>query len=192
MTVLVFRGGPLAAGGHNHVVASHDVAGTVHLHPEFARSAFELELPVTSLSVDEPELRRAAGPGFPPEVPADAREGTRRNMLSEAVLDAERHPVVRVRSESIAPGREGFIARIRISLRGRDHVLDAPVGVELAGDELRASGELTVSHAQLGLTPFSALLGALRVRDELTIRYRLVARASDSRPHAAPSSRGTE
>nr|PZN78828.1 MAG: hypothetical protein DIU56_08035 [Pseudomonadota bacterium] len=190
VTVLVYRGGPLAAAGHNHVVASHDVSGTVRLHPELARSAFGLELPVASLIVDDPEMRREAGPEFPPEVPDSAREGTRRNMLSEAVLDAGRSPVIRVRSDSIVPGSEGLTARIRVNLRGRDHVLDVPVSLELSGDELRAAGEVTVSHAQLGLTPFSVLLGALRVRDDLTIRYRIVARPVDSHSPRVPSEPG--
>jgi hypothetical protein len=42
-------------------------------------------------------------------------------------------------------------------------------------DELTASGEFDLTHAQLGLTPYSVGLGALRVAETIHIRYRLLA-----------------
>ena len=81
LIVRVYRGGTLSRAGHNHIVASHDLSGTVHVAQDLARSSFELQMPVTSLTVDEAELRAAQGADFAADVPDAAREGTRRNML---------------------------------------------------------------------------------------------------------------
>jgi hypothetical protein len=38
---------------------------------------------------------------------------------------------------------------------------------------LEAAGEAELSHKQLGLTPFSALLGSLRVAERMKFKYRI-------------------
>src|SRR5688572_15494518 len=82
LRILVYRGGTLSQAGHNHVIASHDITGRVYLHEDIEKSAFELNIPVGTFTVDEAELRREEGADFPPEVPEPAKEGTRKNMLS--------------------------------------------------------------------------------------------------------------
>src|SRR5580658_9387871 len=51
LTILVYRGGTLASAGHNHVIASHDLTGTIYLPADPLQSSFELHLPVGSLTV---------------------------------------------------------------------------------------------------------------------------------------------
>src|ERR1700761_7578840 len=92
LTILAFRGGALAKAGHNHVIASHDVSGTFYVPDDVLRSTFELHVPVAHLTIDEPALRAKEGPEFPTEVPDSAKEGTRHNMLSEALLNGEQYP----------------------------------------------------------------------------------------------------
>jgi len=53
--------------------------------------------------------------------------------------------------------------------------------LQRSSDELTASGEFDLTHAELGLAPYSVALGALRVADRMHVRYRLVAqRESDA------------
>jgi polyisoprenoid-binding protein YceI len=175
VSILVYRAGTLAAAGHNHVVASHDVRGVVAFTPDVARSRFRLRMPVATLTVDEPELRRAAGDDFATEIPASAQAGTLRNMLSAAVLDAERFPEVLLRAEAIEAAPGGALATVRITLRGETRVLAVPVRYEQKGDELLADGELRLRQSDFGIAPFTALLGAMRVQDEITVRFRILA-----------------
>jgi hypothetical protein len=100
LIVRVYRGGTLARAGHNHIVASHALAGTVYVAKDLAHSSFELEVPVAELTVDEAELRAAQGADFAADVPDTARDGTRRNMLGAAVLDVEHYPQISLRSEN--------------------------------------------------------------------------------------------
>ncbi|HKZ74423.1 MAG TPA: YceI family protein, partial [Steroidobacteraceae bacterium] len=178
LSVLVFRAGPLAKAAHNHVIASRHLSGVVLLAPDVARSRFELHVPVGLLTVDEPELRREAGPEFATQVPGSARDGTRRNMLSPAVLDGGQFPVVSAVSTAIEPAPGGALATVQVSVRGQPRTLTVPLRYEQKGDELLADGELTLRHGDLGLVPFSALLGAIQVHDEMTIRFRILARAT--------------
>jgi polyisoprenoid-binding protein YceI len=176
LIVRVYRGGTLARAGHDHIVASHDLSGTVHIAQDLARSSFELQLPVASLTVDEAELRAAQGADFAADVPDAAREGTRRNMLGPAVLDAEHYPQITVRSEALEPDAGRLMTRVQIRVRDQVHVFSVPVSYTLGANELLAQGELTLKQTDLGLAPFTALLGALAVQDEMQLQFHIVAR----------------
>jgi|HubBroStandDraft_6_1064221.scaffolds.fasta_scaffold17594_4 hypothetical protein len=178
LTILVYRAGSLASVGHNHVIASHELAGTIWLPAEPLRSSFEVHLPVDTLTVDEAELRAAQhSADFPPDVPDNAREGTRHNMLGAALLDGANNPQIVLRALSLSAGREaGTVqAHVQSSVRGQERAFDAPVHYQLNGDTLTVSGEFALRQSELGLTPFSALLGALQVQDEMHVSVRLVA-----------------
>lgn len=177
LQILVYRGGKLAALGHNHVVASHDLTGSLMRTDPLSGTRFDMRLPVASLTVDEPELRRQAGEDFQAEVPQNARDGTRRNLLSDAVLDAEHFADIRLRAvdaEDLQNGR--FDVGVDIEIKGRIRRLRVPVQLQVAANELSASGELTVLQSDLGLTPFTALLGALTVENQMRVRFRVVAK----------------
>jgi YceI-like domain len=178
LIILAFRGGALAKAGHNHVIASHDVRGTFYVPEDVLQSTFELHIPVGQLSIDEPELRTQEGADFPPQVPDSAKEGTRRNMLSEALLNGAQYPELILSSQRIQPGPMGtsVLADVQVTVRGQSHVIPVPVAYSLVGGELVALGDLRIKQSDLGLTPFSAMLGALQVQDELRVRFRIVAR----------------
>jgi polyisoprenoid-binding protein YceI len=182
LTVRVYRGGTLASAGHNHVIASHTLAGTVYLPDEVLKASIELHLAVAELTVDEPQLRAREGAGdFPPEVPQSARDGTRRNMLGPAVLDAAEYPEVVLRSERLEPAADSpgvLVASLDAQVREQHRTISVPLRYELAGDTLTLTGETALRQSELGLTPFTAFLGALAVQDEMQVRFRIVARAA--------------
>ncbi|RMF98266.1 MAG: YceI family protein [Gammaproteobacteria bacterium] len=177
LRVLVYRGGPLASLGHNHVISSRGLAGTVWLGADPRRAVFELRLPVMSLEVDRPELRAAEGEDFPGELDQAAIDGTRRNLLGERVLDADHHPQIRLRSRQIRGQAPNFVLAVDVELRGAWHSVEIPATLTRDADRLEASGDFRLRQTDLGIEPFSVMLGALTVQDELTIRYRIIARA---------------
>jgi hypothetical protein len=195
LTIRVYRAGALASAGHDHLIALHALSGTVYVPADVMRTSFEARIPVTEFTVDEPALRaQEHSPDFPSEVPDTAREGTRRNMLGEALLDGEHNPQIvlrAVRLESAgapAPGSGGeaggetraVLVRMQTTVRGQLRTISVPVRYQFAAGALIASGEAALKQSELGLTPFSALLGALQVQDEMRVRFRIVARAAAS------------
>ncbi len=174
--VLVYREGPMAALGHNHVMNVRELRGTVQLFDELPRSRFELAFPVAGISVDEPALRTAAGADFSSTVGEMARTGTRNNMLGERQLQATRFASITLLSELVSETADGgLLVATRINVRGQDFHVDIPLRLQRSDEGLVANGEFRIRQSALGLTPFSVMLGALRVADEMTVQFRLVA-----------------
>jgi len=176
LRILVYRTGPLARFGHNHVLVSRDLAGEVRLvAPEaLAGAAFEISLPVAGLAIDEQAARLEEGAEFATRPTAADIDGTRNTLLGARVLDAATFPTIRARGTTeLLP--TGLAARARFEVRGRETELSVPLSVAVDGDTLTVSGRFSISQAALGLTPFSVALGTLSVRDELEVRFRIVA-----------------
>lgn len=169
ISVTVRRDGALARLGHDHVVASHDMAGWVAPGMRQADLYFRLD----QLRVDEAALRRAAGLDTQPS--DDAIDGTRRNMLTRA-LDAARFPLVLMH---VAQGAAGRPLDVRITLHGVTRTMTIPVAsTPLDGDAaagIVASGAVSLNQSDFGIVPFAVLGGALAVKDRLEVRFRLVA-----------------
>jgi polyisoprenoid-binding protein YceI len=179
LTILVFRGGALARAGHNHVIASRTMSGTAWLPDDISRASFEVRMQVAELTIDEPELRALEGSEFSTTVPDSAREGTKKNMLSESMLNGARYPEMILSSERLEPGADAILAHVRVTVGGQTRTIVAPVRYEHSGNELRARGELRLKQTELGLTPFSLLGGALHVEDEMTVKFSVLARAAN-------------
>lgn len=176
LQVLVYRGGAMAKLGHNHVIASHDLAGSVFVAGDPLATSFDIHFPVDKLTVDEPALRAAAGPDFPGSVPQNAREGTHTNLLSAALLDGGTYPEIRLRATGFKAAGEGYEAGIEVTLKGETHLLHVPVTVTRDGGALTARGEFPLKQSELGLEPFSVAMGTLVVLDDMRVRFTLVAR----------------
>ncbi len=173
---LVYRDGPMARLGHNHVLNSRALTGDVLIGKPGEPPRFSLVIPVASFSVDDADLRAEEGEEFPGEVEQDAIAGTRKNLLSEALLDGANFSDIRLTDRKVAGQAPDYTVTVAIEVKGYSHELQVPVFVEQRADELRVTGQFTATHADLGLTPFSVMGGLLSVRDEIRLRFRIVAR----------------
>ncbi len=176
LQILVYRGGAMARMGHNHVIASHRLSGSVFLTEDPLATRFDISFPVNELTVDEPALREAAGTDFAPAVPQSARDGTRTNLLSPALLDGSNYPAIQLRATDIKPADAGFDAGVEVTFKGATHALRVPVQLERRDDAIIARGEFPLRQSELGLKPFSVAMGTLVVLDEMHIRFEVTAR----------------
>lgn len=176
ITIEVLRGGPLARLGHNHVIAVRRIDGVLMLAEPFTQSTFELRLPVNGFTVDEAQLRAKAGTDFATPVPEAARAGTRSNLLGADLLDAAHYADIWLRSQHIRKTPRGAMVQLQIRLRDAVHTVELPLELKREPERLTAGGEITLRQSELGLTPFSAMLGALQVQDAMRVRFHIVAR----------------
>jgi polyisoprenoid-binding protein YceI len=140
-------------------------------------SVFEIYLPVTDLTVDEPELRDKAGPDFASEVPQAAREGTRHNLLSADLLDASNYPEIQLRAtDVVAASGGGYDLGVEILIKDQARQVRVPVSLLREDHALVARGEFALKQSDLGLKPFSVAMGALVVLDEMRISFEIAAR----------------
>jgi hypothetical protein len=178
LRVLIYRAGPLAGLGHNHVMVNKAMSGLVQIGGDVSSSSFSLKVPVEEFVVDDAQARSEEGSDFSGEVPEDARAGTRRNMLSAAVLDAARHPDIVVRSVSIAGTPAAANAELDVSVAGHDAKISAPLILQGDTHRLTATGSLHLRQTALGLRPYSLMHGALQVQDALVLKFKLVVAAN--------------
>ena len=175
----IYRAGPMARFGHSHVISVGSLDGTVNLAADPSQSSFELEFPVAGLIIDDSELRNLYGEEFSSVPSAQDIDGTRTNMLTEAVLDGEQFPSIRVSGSNwTGPGADGSID-LAIEILGRTVELTLPTQVVVEGDSLVASGSFTLSHETLGMTPFSVMMGAVQVGEDLDFVYEIHAERTD-------------
>jgi hypothetical protein len=169
--VLVYRAGALAALGHNHVITTTSLDGRIDPLPG-GEYRFDLALPAASFVVDPPGPRAEEGPDFAAAVADDARAGTRTNLLGERVLDAAGHPVIRLAGETLSAADGARSLTVVVTLRDTTREFRVPVTIT-PGERPVLRGELPLTHADLGLTPFSVMGGMLAVRDDLLVRFRV-------------------
>jgi polyisoprenoid-binding protein YceI len=175
--VLVYRAGTMARLGHNHVLSTDQLSGTIVIHPQLEQSQLVLDLPVNSFKVDEPAARAQEGDDFSAAVPPDAREATRANLLREEVLDSVKFPVINLRAVSVSGTHHQPVVTVSITLKDTAKRIDVPVNVSYRDREIIVVGEFALKQTDFGMTPFSVGMGALQVRDELRIRFVIVARS---------------
>jgi hypothetical protein len=194
LRILVYRAGPLARLGHNHVMVNRAIRGTVNWADEPGASVFSLIIPAAGFVVDDAQARSEEGPDFSAEIPEDAKSGTLHNMLSASVLDADEFPSITINSIAAAgaPGESGgapgaatpgavapnttvLRATVAISVAGHESKLEVPFTLQFDSSRLSATGSMELRQSTIGLTPYSLMLGALQVQDVMKIKFKFVA-----------------
>jgi hypothetical protein len=89
--------------------------------------------------------------------------------IMEDVLDARRYPEIRFRSTKVVKTGDHFRVSGALALHGHERQLELVVRVA-AG---RAATEVALWQPDFGIRPFSAMLGALRIRPDVMVRLSL-------------------
>jgi polyisoprenoid-binding protein YceI len=159
--VLTFREGLLSGLGHDL---------------ELAVTRFDVEVDETARTVharfDATSLRveRALRDGVPL---ADGLSASDRLAIEDHVrkdvLDAGRYPEVRFRSTRVVDVADGFDVRGVLALHGRER--DVAVALRRTGE--RYAADVRLHQPDFGIRPYSALLGAIRVKPDVIVRLSL-------------------
>lgn len=169
---LLGKTGAMAAVAHVHAISAAGYEGTVVVdgaNPQASR--FELVFPVEAFVVDDPELRARLGEEFSGTPSANDIAGTRTNMLSAGLLNGTLFKEVRLTGR--APAQGAATIPVEIEIVGRTFSFELPGSIAVDAESVEAEGAFTLSHADLGLTPFSALGGAIAVADDIRFVYKI-------------------
>jgi len=174
---LVYKAGTLERLGHNHVISVPEPKGTVTVdEANLGRSQFSITFPVATLVIDDPGLRSGLGEPFS-SVPSESDvAGTRKNMLSERVLSGEQFPTISVHGIGPTAIGSGQQLAMTVEMLGRTMTFAVPTKVSVNAETVEAQGEFELTHTELGMKPFSVMLGALQVADKMTFVYHVYAR----------------
>jgi polyisoprenoid-binding protein YceI len=172
--IRVGKTGIASFAGHDHEVVARSLQGEVAADFEdLSRSSVDIVVNALALSVvakGEPE-------GDAPKV--------EQAMKGRDVLDARRYPGIvfhsrKVSGKHLSEATFALTVEGELSLHGVTRPIAVPLQVELRGDALAASGKLVVKQSDFGIEPTSAAGGLVKVEDEVTLTFRIVARAGPS------------
>lgn len=173
LRLLVYRAGPLRNLGHNHVMVNRALTGHVQIGADVSASSFSLHLRADAFLIDDAQSRQEEGGEFTGDVPEDAKAGTRRNMLSGAVLDAAEYPEITVKSASLSGRLNQLNADLEISAAGHTSRMSVPLILQGDAHHFIASGSVELRQSALGLVPYSLMHGALQVQDAMQLKFKI-------------------
>lgn len=181
--ILVGKAGPLSGLGHRHVVRVGGLRGFAKLDGKGHGQA-DLRFPVNALAVDPAAAQKLYAHYNMPSSKEVA--GTRAHMLGP-VLASSRYPRVTLHVTGRIGGTPPALDAA-ITLHGVRRTLKIGGAFTHTGSDLTARGRFSIKQSAFGITPYSVMLGALRVKDRLQIRYHLIFHAWCPAP---PSARET-
>ena len=150
--------------------------------------AGELAFDLTSFTADAPEVRKYVG--VEAKMSDSDRRSVTRTMLGSQVLNTRQYPKATYSITSVTPldgqaaglpGRYRFEGRL--SLHGAEQPLRFEAKAEASGTEgsLQMRGQFSLKQTDYKMKPYSALYGALQVKDQLTIHGDLLLHVKGSK-----------
>ena len=159
LQVITGTAGPAAKMGHRLTLAMRSWQATVQWTGKNP-AAVELTVAVDSLQV------LGGGGGVTP-LTAPEKAVARSNALKS--LDAKKFPRIRFTSEQISTTADGYRLEGRLEIHGTSR--PQTVDVTAHDDRTRLSAEVAVRQSDFGVKPYSLMMGALKVADEVTVRF---------------------
>jgi hypothetical protein len=155
--------GPLAVLGHDPTLVARPEPFSIEVaDPTGAPAGGPVEATI--------EARFAVESIEPPAgISASDRARMRENLLSRDVLDASRHPAITLRARYTGTIEAGTLTG-DLTVRGAPRPLSMPVRVTLDGAAWTLTGRWEGRLTALGVKPFKALLGALKLEDWIVLR----------------------
>ena len=186
LAVVTHKAGAAARLAHNHLIVAADYAASLTYDPARpSETVFQLEVPVGSLAVDSPpdqerwfaRLRELGILDQPfGEISEKNRSKVRGAMLGRSQLDGEAFPKLTARLSELRRASESdpdppFPWRAQVEFVIRGQRVEAPMKLQISERAGRvvfeAFGALTLSD--FGIEPYSALLGAVKNRDQMHV-----------------------
>ena len=172
MVIQVGKSGLFSFAGHNHQIVVTTLQGQAVADPAaLEKSSVELLFPSSGLRVETAEE------------PAGDAPKVQEAMQGPKCLDAARFPEIKFHSTQVAgQARGGGTYDLSITgdleLHGVQRSLTFPAKVQISNGNLTARGKFQIKQKDYGIDPISAAGGTVKVKNELTIEFSIVAKAT--------------
>lgn len=143
------------------------------------------------LSASSVELRIESGSleVLPGKSPADTLAEIQSTMESSQILDVRRFSTITFSSKSVTAvtGKEGMLTLGGpLTLHGKSREIKLSVTVKRTRDSLTVTGETVLGQTSFGIEPYSAMFGAFRLLDPVTVKFSIHASRDPSSKPASP------
>ncbi len=162
ITLNVYRDGVAARMGHNLVLEATKWSGKAEVDADDpAASSVKLTIDPRSLEIVE------ASGGIKPLSDKD-RADIKKN-INDKILLTLRNPEITFQSTEVSGTAPNIQVKGSLTLAGKSRPLTLDVRVDESSG--RASGKTTLQQSSFGIKPFSAMLGALKIKDTIDIQF---------------------
>lgn len=193
-SVVTFKEGLAAGFAHNHFI----YPGTYDVMLKFdsenlGNSWFALGFLADELVVDDPEAKATWLPdllnngvvdGPLGEVSASDRASIKSSMLSQSQLNKDQYPRINARFDEIKVNPQAdstgysHIGRLNLNVVGQSQSIEVPLNIRVVGDTIEIEGHGSYRFTDFGITPYSALLGAIKVKDRFAFFAKIVGKVN--------------
>ncbi|MBS1791635.1 MAG: YceI family protein [Acidobacteria bacterium] len=169
--VFVPKTGLLSGLAHDHQIGIKSFTGKVVV-PESGASGGSLELNVDTTSLVVLDTK-------PSE---DDKKKIQSNMHNE-VLESAKYPKASFKSVAVSDLKQtggetyNFTLNGDLTLHGMTKRIAIPVSLTINAEQLRATGKYTLTQTDFGIKPYSAAGGTIKVKNEITVNFNIVAKA---------------
>ncbi|MHB8691176.1 MAG: YceI family protein [Solirubrobacteraceae bacterium] len=159
LTVHTGRAGMAARAGHDLI-----------LEPERWSASLDLAAGSVTAKIDANSLRVREGMGGVKPL-SDKDKADIEKTMAEKILKTSQYPEITYESSS-SSGLGGPQWQIdgRLTLCGVTMPVQIPVTAKPSGDEMVLEASIRILQSQFGIKPYSGMMGALKVADEVEIR----------------------
>jgi polyisoprenoid-binding protein YceI len=153
--------GPAAAVGHRLTIAMRRWQATTR---------WDSDEPVAAdVTVEVDSLQVVRGEGGVTPLSGPEKVLVRRNALGS--LDARKFPRIEYSINAIEKIQDGYRLSGDLTIHGKSRPQIVDVRTDDEGDNWRLSSETVITQSDFGVKPYSQLLGALKVADDVTVAF---------------------
>lgn len=161
LTVRTGVAGRAARMGHRLTIVMQSWRGTVDWSAG--------EPTAVRLHVDVDSLQIVSGEGGVTPLAGPEKSVARGNALKS--LDAKRFPAIEFASDTVTTVKGGYLLSGQVEIHGVSQDIEVTVVVGEDGGQWQINSETTVSQSAFGVRPYSLMMGAMKVADEVTVSF---------------------
>jgi polyisoprenoid-binding protein YceI len=175
VAVLVFKTGFASGMAHDHVIVAKDLKGSIS-YDSAKPAAIKVQATVqaASLVADQPAMTKKYKLTSSPS--ESDRKTIEESLKGADQLAVKTHPTISFKSKSATLLKGELYVTGTFTLRGKTKSISLLVKISKEKDgALRGKGSFTVKQSEFGYEPYSAFLGAVKVKDVVRVHLDLVA-----------------
>ena len=152
----------------SHTIAVRDYTSKLTLPKDETKTAFELTVEAKSLVNVDKTMGDFERKGF-------------QHVLQTQVLESDKYPQIVFKSAGLSAlkkdgDKRTFTLNGTLAFRGVSRQVSFPVTATFGKDAISASGSAKIKQTDFGITPYADALGAIKVGDEMTVNFSVVAK----------------
>ena len=168
ITISLTQEGAIRRLHPSHTIAVRTYTSKLTLPKDETKTAFELTVEAKSLINVDKTMGDFERKGF-------------QNVLQTQVLESDKYPQIVFKSAGLtALKKDGdkrtFTLNGTLAFRGVTRQVSFPVTATFGKEAISASGSTKIKQTDFGITPYADALGAIKVGDEMTINFSVVAK----------------